>query len=175
MLSVQNLPMIKINWQGFSKNGFGNPKRLKSGERKTDLRRRSQAEILYIVSISKIGLVVKFPHTPKIAIGSPKEEKITRIDTAAWRSWTVSPIPDPCSFGCPCRSEWIPIPQQALSSALVGCRSDCGSLLWCSFTSFFVYYINYMVLHCITYTFFHLSLAFSLFRSIFFITNPCIT
>lgn len=29
-------------------------------------------------------------------------------------------LPCPCSFGCPCRSEWIPIPTQALSSG-VGC------------------------------------------------------
>ena len=41
--------------------------------------------------------------------------------------------------------------------------------------SFSVYYINYMVLHRITYTFFHLFLASSLFRSIFFIINLCIT
>ena len=90
----------------------------------------------------------------------------TRIDTGSG-SWRSCPVP--CSFGCPCRSEWIPIPQQALSSALVGCRSDCGSLLWCSFTLFFVYYINYMVLHCITYTFFSfIPCFFSLSEYLFY-------
>ena len=101
-----------------------------------------------------------------------------RIDIGSG-SWRSCPVPiHQGSFGCPCLSELIPIPTptQALSSACwCCCRSDCGNLLWCFFTLFFVYYRNYIVLQRITYTLFIYSLFFSLFRSIFFIINLCIT
>ena len=86
---------------------------------------------------------------------------LMKKNAAAWRSCSV-PIHNPCSFGCPC---WV----------FLLCRSDCGSMPWCSFTLFFVYYRNYIVLQRITYTLFYLSFVFSLFRSIFFIINLCIT
>ena len=98
----------------------------------------------------------------------------TRIDTGSG-SWRSCPVPiHQGSFGCPCLSELIPIPTptQAFSSACwCCCRSDCGNLLWCFFTLFFVYYRNYIVLQRITYTLFIYPLFFSLFRSIFFIIN----
>ena len=68
-MKYQKLKITTVNLvnatQKISKNGFGNPKRLKSGERKTDLRRRSQAQILYTQWVYKIACWWSFP-TPLI-------------------------------------------------------------------------------------------------------------
>ena len=77
---------------------------------KIDLLRRSQAKILSVQCTDKIAFGLSSPVPPQIAIGSPKEEKITMIQRYA------VPVPiQQGSFGCPC---WV----------FLLCRSDCGSM-----------------------------------------------